>query len=228
VLTSVIAWEFAKGKLWGDPIYRSLLFDGQLPSGGTLVDVGCGTGLTLALLDEAAAGWRNRRWPPAAAPPPVFDRLVGIELRPRAARLARQALGASATIVEGDARRALPAAADAMLFFDVLQMLPGTEQVALLAAAREAVTDGGVMLIREADAAAGRRFTAIKVGNRFKALAFGYWSQAFHFRTAAEWTRLFESLGFVVERREMGGGTPFGNVLFRLSVVPDAGSTTRP
>ena len=48
--TSITAWEFARGKLRGDPLYRATLSGRLLPSGGTLIDVGCGQGLTLALL----------------------------------------------------------------------------------------------------------------------------------------------------------------------------------
>src|SRR5262249_39134830 len=40
--TSITAWEFARGKLRMDPIYRATLAPGVLPAGGTLVDVGCG------------------------------------------------------------------------------------------------------------------------------------------------------------------------------------------
>src|SRR5437867_3272594 len=51
--TSITAWEFARGKLRGDPVYRQTLCGGVLPSGRTLVDLGCGQGLMLALLAEA-------------------------------------------------------------------------------------------------------------------------------------------------------------------------------
>ena len=71
--------------------------------------------------------------------------------------------------------------------------------------------------MREADAAAGWRFEAVRAGNRAKALAFGYWRQPFHFRTAAEWSALFERLGFHVVRQGSGAGTPFANVLFLLT-----------
>lgn len=225
---SVTAWEFARGKLRGDPIYRAVLFDEGLPAAGTLVDVGCGTGLTLALLDEAAQAWREGRWPSGVAPPPRFDCLIGIELRPHAARVARRALGASATILTADARAAMPEACDVVLFFDVLQMMPSADQERLLSMVRDRLSAAGVVVVREADAAAGWRFRAVRAGNRAKALAFGHWRQAFHFRRADQWTATFERLGFTVQRRDMGEGTPFANVLFHLTVAPGPASTCRP
>src|SRR5206468_9411141 len=42
VEASITTWEFARGKLRGDPLYRAALFGRLLPSGGTLIDVGCG------------------------------------------------------------------------------------------------------------------------------------------------------------------------------------------
>ncbi len=88
--TSITAWEFARGKLRGDPVYRDVLLGGWLPSGGTLLDIGCGQGLMLALLAEADSESREL---------PRFERLVGVELRPHRARLARAALGSDAEIV---------------------------------------------------------------------------------------------------------------------------------
>jgi uncharacterized protein (DUF2062 family) len=40
--TSITAWEFARGKLRGDPLYRDVLLGGWLPSGGALLDIGAG------------------------------------------------------------------------------------------------------------------------------------------------------------------------------------------
>jgi hypothetical protein len=56
----------------------------------------------------------------------------------------------------------------------------------------------------------------VRAGNRFKALIFGHWRQTFHFRTAAEWTAMFEGAGLQVDRCQAGDGTPFANVLFAL------------
>ena len=216
VTSSITAWEFARGKLRGDPIYRALLTPGVLPGGGSLVDVGCGSGLTLALLAEAAAVWREGSWPAGVPAPPVFANLLGIEKRPRVARLAQRALGASAVIIGGDARDHAPPDCHVVLFFDVLHMMPRSDQERLVASMADVLRPDGVILVREADAAAGRRFRAVRAGNRVKAILFGHWRQRFDFRTAAEWTACFERLGFVVERCAAGEGTPFGNTLFVL------------
>src|SRR5262249_61371035 len=61
--TSVTAWEFARGKLRMDPIYRATLSPAVLPTGGALVDVGCGQGLALALLAEARLAVDHGTWP---------------------------------------------------------------------------------------------------------------------------------------------------------------------
>ena len=42
-------------------------------SGGTLVDIGCGQGLTLALLAEARRAYDAGTWPADSPPPPRFD-----------------------------------------------------------------------------------------------------------------------------------------------------------
>lgn len=217
LVAGITAWEFAKGKLRGDPVYRAVVVGGLLPPGGTLVDVGCGQGLTLALLAAARDASAAGRWPASLPPPPVFDALVGIETRGRIVKLARLALGCDATIVEGDARQHVPNGARALLFFDVLHMMPGADQEQLLRAATRSLEPGGVILVRETDASAGWRFYAVRAGNRLKALATGNWRQAFHFRTAAEWTACFEALGFRVQRQGTDEGTPFANDLFVLS-----------
>ncbi len=217
VSTSITAWEFARAKLQGDPIYRHVLRLGSLRGGGTLVDIGCGQGLMLALLVEAAAAADAGQW--TGAPPPRFQRLVGIETRTRVGRLARLALEDAAEIIDADARRVELGACDAVLLFDVLHMMPPRDQDALLARVGVVVRQGGTILVREADAGAGWRFTVVSLGNRLKAVAFGRWSQGFYFRTAAEWAACFASHGFQADMQRMAAGTPFGNVLFSLKAI---------
>jgi uncharacterized protein (DUF2062 family) len=216
VAGSIAAWEFARGKLRGDPLYRTVLMDCQLPSGGTLVDVGCGQGLMLALLAEAASMSREGAWPGACPAVPVFDRLVGIETRRRVASVAVRALGDRASIVLGDARAHAFERARVVLFFDVLHMVSSADQERLLAIAAQGLDHGGTIVVREPDAGAGWAFTAVRAGNTLKAAITGNWRQRFHFRPAAAWVHLFEALGFRVEQRGTGEGTPFANVLFVL------------
>jgi uncharacterized protein (DUF2062 family) len=222
--TSITAWEFARGKLRGDPVYRAVLESRAVPSGGTLVDVGCGQGLMLALLVEAADLVRAGAWGEERPAPPLFDTLVGIELRPRIAAIARHALGDRASIVEADARTHLPPASRVILFFDVLHMMPIAAQESLLTAAARALEPDGVILIREADAASGFGFMAVRLGNRLKAVVTRNWGQTFHFRTHAQWIECFESLGFAVSDHGASAGTPFANELFVLT-RPSARST---
>jgi uncharacterized protein (DUF2062 family)/trans-aconitate methyltransferase len=217
VSTSITAWEFARGKLRGDPIYRTVLTDCTLPSGGTLVDVGCGQGLMLALLAEGDRAGRAGTWPASWPARAVFDRLVGIETRARVAAIARQGLGEDASIVEGDARTHVPPGARVVLFFDVLHMMPAADQEQLLASTAARLDAGGMILIREPDAGAGWRFAAVRAGNSAKALLTGNWRQTFHFRTGKEWTACLTRLGFRVDMRGAGQGTPFANVLFVLT-----------
>ena len=235
VRVSITAWEFARGKLRNDPVYRAAVFDGLLcPSPAlsglapatymadpidrarTLADVGCGQGLMLALLAEVGRDVRAGTWTDAAAPP-QFSRLIGIETRPRVAAIAREALGDDAEILTLDARGVEMPRAHTVLLFDVLHLMSAGDQESLLAALIRALEPDGVIVVREADASAGWRFATVRLGNRLKALAIGRWRQTFHFRSTSEWIACFERLGLRAEVRQMGKGTPFGNVLFRVT-----------
>jgi hypothetical protein len=107
-----------------------------------------------------------------------------------------------------------------VLLFDVLHMMSQDEQDALIARFAARLDAGGAMLVREADASAGWRFAFVRLGNRLKALAFLRWRQRFHFSTAAGWASRFSRHGFEVEILPMSHGTPFGNVLFKLTPQP--------
>jgi uncharacterized protein (DUF2062 family)/SAM-dependent methyltransferase len=230
VSMSITAWEFARGKLRNDPVYRAAIHEGLLAftwadesvpdssqrqshSSTVLLDVGCGQGLMLALLAEARRDLRAGTW--VGPPAPGFDTMIGIETRPRVAAFARSALQGEADVRTLDARTAGLPASNVVLLFDVLHLMAAADQERLLTTVLESLRPGGVVVIREADAGAGWRFAIVRAGNRLKALAVGEWKQTFHFRTTAEWMACLESRGFSAEVRQMGQGTPFGNVLFR-------------
>ena len=155
---------------------------------------------------------------------PQFDRLIGVEKRPRIARLARKALGPDAEILEQDAQSIVTGSYSVVLFFDVLHLMSSDDQEAIVRAMASALEPGGVILVRDADASAGWRFAAVRTGNRLKGFLSGTWRQKFHFRTKIEWIECFARLGLDADVRPMGDGTPFANVLFRLTVRQGAGA----
>jgi SAM-dependent methyltransferase len=208
---SITAWEFARAKLRHDPVYRAALTE-LAAADGTLVDIGCGQGLMLAVLIEARAQSVHQ----PSLPSPRFERLIGIDTRERVVRLAQRALGDAAEIRHATAPDGLPDICSVALLFDVLHLMPAAAQLELLNGVFARLIPGGVLLVREVDAGAGSGFRAVRIGNRIKAVAVGRWRQTFHFRTAQEWHTLFERAGFLVDARSMGEGTPFANVLFRL------------
>jgi uncharacterized protein (DUF2062 family)/SAM-dependent methyltransferase len=218
--TGIRHWEFVRGKLRYDPVYRRLLDEGLLPRPGRLVDLGCGRGILLALLSSPVEEWRN-------APPhsecstavrvrhvaPLGTQLLGIELDPRLVRVARRALAGAATIERGDlATCPIPACATAVIL-DVLHYLPAAAQEALLDRVVAALGPRGVLLMREADAAAGLGFRVTAGAERLRALARGHLRQRFRYRPLAEWTDLLERRGLAVEAFPVAEGTPFANVV---------------
>lgn len=209
----IVAWEFARGKLTGDPVYRAVM-DGALSGAtGTLVDLGCGQGLMLALIAEVQETAAAGLWHPARSAPPAFNQLIGIESRQRVAAIAARALDPEAQVVHGDIRSHAIPAADVVLLFDVLHMLPADDQTALLGGVRDALPVGGRVLIREADPSAGWRFHMVRLGNRCKALLTGHWRQTLRFQTPEGWSAALDAAGFDATTMPMGAGTPFGNVL---------------
>lgn len=211
VATGIFHWEFVRGKLRYDPVYFSLLRSGMLPAEGKLLDLGCGRGILLALLATARD--------PAG---PRLD-LHGIEGSRKIAEVAQRALEGEARIEAADLRDVaeLPQAR-VILLLDVLHYMPAAAQEDLLARIATALEPGGLLLIRDADAAGGWRFTATRIQERVCALARRHWRQRFHYRSQAEWLALLEKNGLAATAEPMAQGTPYSNVLIggRKSPTP--------
>jgi SAM-dependent methyltransferase len=213
-LAGISAWQHARGKLRLDPVYFTLLRHGMLPSGGTLLDVGCGQGILLALIAAARRQFDSGIWPAGWRAPPASLRLEGIERRGDRVTVARAALRTDARIEHQDIRSADFPPCSALVILDVLLYLEEDEQRRLLERAVRALDPDGVMILREADAAAGLSFRATEWGVRLIEALRGRLRPRLRFRRAADWIALIESLDMSVRAEPMSAGTPFANVLF--------------
>ena len=207
-------WQHARGKLRFDPVYASILRRGLLPDRGTLLDLGCGHGILLALIAAARRQFGEGQWPAGWRAPPASLRLGGIERRVDRVAVANKALGAEAQIEQGDIRNAEFPSCSALVILDVLLYQEEREQLRILERAVRALDPGGVLIVREADAAAGFPFQATAWSARLVEAAGGRLRARLHFRRAADWIRLIDGLGMTVRAEPMSAGTPFANMLF--------------
>jgi SAM-dependent methyltransferase len=208
------AWHFARGKLRHDPVFLSLMRRGVLPDRGTLLDLGCGQGILLALLTAAKVQYQAGAWPRDWPPPPLHLDLRGFDLRKDRVEAARQALGSGAQVTQGDLRGLDLQPCSVIIIFDVMLYLGEAEQRQLLDRAAVALEPGGLLLLREADAGAGLAFRVTKWSERVSAALRGNSGQALHYRSAIQWLAALADRGFAVGAEPMSEGTPFGNVLF--------------
>ena len=120
-----------------------------------------------------------------------------------------------AGIVHGDVNTQPNSECDAVVLFDVLQMMPADRQDVLMANLTARLRPGGVMLVREANASAGWRFDGVRAINRFKAIVTGAWRRRFYFHSTHEWLACFERAGLDATVIAPEDGRPHANVLFR-------------
>ncbi|HLL17893.1 MAG TPA: methyltransferase type 11, partial [Rubrivivax sp.] len=116
------SYQWARGKLARDPVFRGMLERGHLADQPRVVDIGCGQGLVAALL-HACATVGAADWPAEWRPAPLARSYTGIELMQRDADRARAALHAlplAPQFICGDMCSTPLRACDLFVILDVL------------------------------------------------------------------------------------------------------------
>ena len=207
------AYNFARGKLRGDPVFRALLERGLLLGRGHILDLGCGQGLLAAWLKAALHCYESGSWPQSWPPAPKPRSTRGIELMNRDVQRARIALGPECEISQGDIRSAEFGTTDAVVILDVLHYIGREEQMQVLKRVRAALPARGLLLLRIGDAAGGLRFRYSQWVDKLVMLFRGHTTVATHCRSADQWRELLRECGFDVQAMPMSQGTRFANVL---------------
>jgi cyclopropane fatty-acyl-phospholipid synthase-like methyltransferase len=209
----VFAYNFARGKLRGDPVFRALLERGLLLGRGRILDLGCGQGLLAAWLKAALLCYEGGSWPQGWPPAPKPRSTRGIELMFRDVQRARVALGSECEISQGDIRSVEFGTTDAVVILDVLHYIGQEEQLQVLKRVRTALPPRGLLLLRIGDADGGLRFRYSQWVDKLVMLFRGHASVAMHCRSASQWHELLRQCGFDVQATPMSHGTRFANVL---------------
>jgi SAM-dependent methyltransferase len=209
----LFAYNFARGKLSADPVYRAILELGLLRAHARILDLGCGQGLLAAWLQAAQRNYERGTWPSTWPPAPKPLSIRGIELMVRDVERARRALGPACEVSQGDIRTVEFGAVDAAVIFDVLQYMSEDAQRQVLMRVRAALPVRGLLLLRVGDAAGGLRFLYTQYVDKLVMLCRGHAIVATHSRSAAQWRELLGECGFDSEALPMSQGTGFANIL---------------
>lgn len=207
------AYHFARGKLGGDPAYRSILEQGFLADRARILDLGCGQGLLCAWLDAAQRLHAEGVWSPGWPAPPRPQSVAGLELMHSDVERARRALGNACGVSQGDIRVAAFGNVDAVVILDVLHYMDGVAQQEVLNKVRASLPRGGLLLLRIGDAAGGWRFRYSQWVDKVIMLLRGHAWVNTYCRSVAGWLALLHECGFEARAIPMSQGTPFANVL---------------
>jgi len=167
---------------------------------GTVVDLGCGCGYSMALCNTALGEHKRR--------------LVGCDLNAHRIAVARQALSSlNAEVSVEDVRHFELPSAGLILILDVLQYLPADEQMALLKRCCSALDPEGRLIFRAHDRERGIWSTITLTLDR---LLFSYERTGTRplILSAPQYQRVLEDAGMQVETRRFRNRLPLAHILF--------------
>ncbi|HEV2619025.1 MAG TPA: DUF2062 domain-containing protein [Acidobacteriaceae bacterium] len=165
---------------------------------GTVVDLGCGCGMTLC---DTAYGEKGRR-------------LVGCDLNARRIAVARQALASlNAEVSVEDVRHFKLPDAGLILILDVLQYLAAEEQLALLRRCCSALDPQGRLIFRAHDRERGL-WSAITLAVDRLLFSYERTGRRPLILSAPQYQRVLEDAGMQVETRRFRNRLPLAHILF--------------
>ena len=178
---------------------------------GTVVDLGCGRGYSMALCNTAFGEHKRR--------------LVGCDLNAHRIAVARHALSSlNAEVSVEDVRHFELPSAGLILILDVLQYLPADEQLTLLKRCCSALDPQGRLIFRAHDSERGIWSTITLALDR---LLFSYERTGTRplILSAPQYRRVLEDAGMQVETRRFRNRLPLAHILF-IAKRPFAGTAT--
>ena len=156
--------------------------EGLVPRVGTVLDLGCGEGLLSQVL--------ARRAP--------TRRVVAVDHDPRRVeRVRRASKGLSIEAVDGSMTTVALPPADAILLVDVLHYFDRATQERLLEKAARALNPGGILVVREPDAALRVRMLWNRLHERLFTLLRITKGSIGAYRTSGAWAHLLGHVGLV-------------------------------
>ena len=211
--SGLFAWNFAKGKLKGDPAFFGLLEHGLIPDAHRLLDLGCGQGLLASWLLEARTLYESGNWPAQWPAAPRIESIWGLELMPKDVERARAALGTRAEFALGDIRSADFGTSEVVVILDVLHYISYDAQEEALRRIRTSLPAGGTFITRIGDAAGGLPFHCSNWVDRTVFFLRGHRLNRVYCRTLQDWLGVISRSGFTVKQLPMHKGTPFCNIM---------------
>jgi SAM-dependent methyltransferase len=216
------AYQFARGKLGSDCIFRELLRQGVFPPAARFLDLGCGQAVFASWLLAARRLYERNDWPAAWPQPPRVLELRGFELMARDVARANAALGdrqPQVVIRAGDICDTDFGQTDVVTILDVLHYIDYAGQEDVLRRVRAALRPGGLLVTRVGDADGGLPYHVCNWVDRAVTFVRGHRLPTLYCRRLADWLDLLQKLGFTVATMPMSEGKPFANVML-IARVP--------
>lgn len=196
-----IRYQWVRGKLRGDPVFKTLLEHDIFPDNARVLDLGCGKGLLAAWLLAAEKIANDRAWHRGTRPARNLN-FFGVDLSDDDVQCGNRALTPvyreRVRLIAADIRTVALQKADAVVLLDVLHYLPHTDQEKLLDEIRAALDAGSVLLARVSDARSTLRALLTRFVDRCVLMARGFGAAPLFFRSLPDWIHSLEKRGFSV------------------------------